>query len=756
MTTTETIIFQARGKRTRSANDRDTARAVRLLALVLAALAVALALAGKAGAQSEPVVVDEPLGFVADGSLEPVSGGKSGFASIAAFGAHADFIPDQLILETRDEGALKAFLARWEGTVVDRFDPSESGLEGLAPQYVVQIDTRLADPDRLVEDLHALGVEARGTHRVSSEEGLRLLAAAAESAREGLSIGVNWIAQPATIRTRSTTEAPTSGGISSNAYSWPHICNGPTPACPQDLGVGEAWNLLARAGRLASQGATRVPIGILDGGYAPFDADTPPGSVQLISGANPFNSCGGGACPFHGSNVSDAATALPDNGFGAAGSGGPVARTIEFGYGGPVSLSTIVSMLGQVSGAGSVSATRILNMSFGIPAPAAVAWTLGVGDLVLGAVRASGKSLYAAAGNAGVDVDVVNSFLGIRWEADTVWPCEAPAVVCVGGLASGSKSAATGSNFGTGGLPGSGTVDVYGPFTVFVGPDGAVTGNVAQSVRGTSVASPFVAGVNALVMAANPALTPLQAESILLGTALATCSQSIPGTTISFAVRCVDAERAVRAALGNAPPDIRIVQPAIGTSHPRGKVRFRAVASDLEDGVPNVTWFLCGRQIGTGLDVYLDTYHCPFGAQTVTAVARDSFGWSVGDADGGVTFTLTNTPPSVSIAKPTYGATFYVYRNPLTGWSGDTILLEGTSSDPNNASGTLTDLEVRWLVGGRTLGGHRTSINALDLGIGTHMVTFTGDDGLAGASQTAMIEVKQWRPVYNPCGPFIC
>jgi serine protease len=719
-----------------------------------------LALAGPAAAESEPIVVEEPLRFVVDTSLEPASGSESGFASIAAFDGHADFVPDQLIVATEDEGALNAFLERWQGQVVETFDPHESGLDGLAPQYTVRIDPRLAEPDRLEQDLQALGVEARGTHRVSSEEGLRLLAAAAEAARDGLVIGVNWIAQPATIRTRSTAEAPVSSipSYTPNAYAWPHICNGVAPACPQDLGVGEAWNLLARAGRLASQGAPRIPIAILDGGFAPSDADTPPASAQLVSGANPFLTCGGNPCPFHGSNVSDAATALADNQFGAAGSAGPVASTIEFGYGGPLALSTIVNLIGQVNGAGQVAAAPILNMSFSISLDASFAWTLGLGDAVLTAVRATGKSLFAAAGNNGLDVDVVHSepLFGNRWEAVTFWPCETPVVVCVGGLGSSSKLAHSRSNFGTGGLQGSGTVDVFGPFSVFVGPDGVFTGNAAQQVNGTSFASPFVAGITALVMAANPSLTAAQAESVVLANAFFTCSKTVTvaGRTLSFPIPCVDAERAVRAALANIPPDVRIVQPTSGSSHPRGKIRFTAIASDEEDGVPTVTWFLCGRPIGTGLDVVLDTYHCPFGPRAVTAVASDSFGWNVGDADSGVTFSVSNTAPTVSITKPANRATFYVSQDRAAGtWSGETISLEGASADPNNASGTLSDSEVKWILPARTITGHQTSINALDdLGIGTHTISLEGtDDGGLATRHTVTIEVKEWQPQPLPC-----
>ena len=48
-------------------------------------------------------------------------------------------------------------------------------------------------------------------------------------------------------------------------------------------------------------------------------------------------------------------------------------------------------------------------------------------------------------------------------------------MICVGGLGAGSIWLAGNSNFGT-----DGDVDIFAPYTVLVGPDGAPNSNIAQ------------------------------------------------------------------------------------------------------------------------------------------------------------------------------------------------------------------------------------------------------------------------------------
>jgi serine protease len=715
------------------------------LVLTVAVLLVAqLALAGGAAAddpKSEPATVEEPLSFVVDESL----GREEGVATIAdPHGDRSDFAADELIVVTDDEAAFDKLLSRRNGKVLRSFDPADYGFESLRPRYLVHIDASEVDPERLVPNLEALQVEARGEHRLSSRQGLGLFAVAAEESVEGLTVGLNWLAQGDTIRTRTTTEAP--GADSSlpvytpDAYRWAHLANGTV----QDTGIGEAWNLLARANRLPAPGAG-PRIGILDRGFAPFDVDVPVGSVQLSSGPNPGLCSGGFPCPFHGTNVTSTAMALVDNRFGSAGAGGPVARAIQLDNGGNIFTTGTGLIMLRMTGA------NIINMSFGGSIPAAGAAFTGGFDAIAVAVRQAGATLVASAGNAGADIDALDCFLAC-WEGAYQWPCETAGVFCVGGLGNNSKSRHSSSNFGGGtNLAGSGTVDLWAPFLAISGVDPsdpafAVSPNTAKNFSGTSASAPLVSGVAALVLAARPGFAPGQVESTLLSTAQ-------PG--IGVAALTIDAEAAITSTLlPNLPPDVRIVQPLNGSSVPRGNVQFRANASDREDGVPRVQWFADGSTfLGEGVNAVLSTHSLPFGLHRITARAIDSGGQIVADADGGVLVNFVNTPPSVSISKPTNGSVFYIYRIPLQGWSGDTIELQGTSFDANNSPSTLPDQQVHWTRnGGTQLGtGHTRSVNALDLGVGTHTIAFHGTDGQLSANDSVTIEVKQWVPIV--CGP---
>jgi serine protease len=723
-----------------------------LLTTVLVVLFAQLALAGAAMADGpdpkEPALVEEPLSFVVDESLEPI-GGQKGVATVAdPHGKRSDFAADELIVVTDDGKTLEGLLERRKGNVLSSFDPAEYGFDELRARHLVRIDTSDVDTERLTSDLESLGVDARGGHRVSSREALGLIAVAAAEAVDGMTVGFNWLVQGTTIRTRSTTEAPLDDmsitpAYTRDAYQWAHLANGTT----QDTGIGEAWNLLARANRLPAPGAG-IRIGILDNGFAPFDPDIPGGSIQLSNGASTIPCFGGVACPFHGSNVTSTAMALVDNSFGAAGSGGPVARAIQLNTG--ASIFTVESGLLNLQSRGA----RIINMSFGGSIPYALGgFNPAFFDVTADAVRARGTLLVASAGNAGIDVDTLGCFIAC-WEAAYNWPCETTGVLCVGGLNTNSKAPFPSSNFESGrNHAGSGTVDIWAPWFAVSAVDPsdaafAADPNTAKSFPGTSASAPVVSGVAALVMAARPGLTAAQVETTLLSTAQ-------PGT--GGATLTLDAQAAVTSALlPNLPPDVRIVQPASGSQVARGYVQFSATASDREDGMPTVRWFADSIASGTtyslgqGTNVTLTTHHLAFGTYTIRAVATDSGNQSVPDADGGIAINLINTAPSVGIGQPTNGGVYYIYRNRLQGgWSGDTINLAGTSWDLNNSPGTLPDQLVYWTRNGLFLtSGHVGSVNALALGVGTHTITFRGRDaeGLWAVDKSVTIEVQEWRP----------
>lgn len=466
----------------------------------------------------------------------------------------ADFVENELILLSDDRKALDQFLQRWNGKLLMSSSPRDLNLK-MPDIHLVRIDASNADTNSLTDDLRKVTKEGGGPHTVSSQAGLQLLAAAAKESVNGLKVSINWLLEPADFMSRTTTEAATglSGGWDTNAYMWPYMNTG----SPQNIGVGEAWRELARARQLRN----RVKLAVVDGGFVRH-ADTPAGDViGNIGGGlgtpNPYL-CGGSPCPWHGTNVVDAAMGLVDNRSGAAGSAGPVAEAVM------VQLPTpdIFFLINAISNAirGAAERPRIVNISYGGGIPAALAVIPGSAlNLFTSTLRGSGVLIFASAGNNGQDVDAEDSFGPVRWENAWFMPCENEGVICVGGMNVNSPTRAGGSNFGSrfGQEPGS--VDIFGPFTVFVSDDpgttlpGGVT-TASQSVSGTSFSSPFVAGIAALIIAANPSLSADRVERILLDTAHRGGSGQVPLWPDARAAVC-------RALPGGCPPEVSTPAP---------------------------------------------------------------------------------------------------------------------------------------------------------------------------------------------------
>jgi serine protease len=751
-----------------------------------AALAGALAvLAGFAPAARADGSTDQPISFSVDSSVKPQIGSieigpKSERMPVAAMadalGDQGDFVADELILATDDPGQLESFLARWHGSVIDSADPAAQGLDGLKKRYLVRIDPSLAGLKGLASNAAALAPNVGGPQRLSSDQGLRLLAAATSERLAGLDVAMNWVGYPTTIRTRVATEAPGTP----NDFNWTNFCSsGTVPfispvSCPQNIQVGEAWSELARAGVLPAgtltlPNASRPVIAVIDSGFVATDADRPTVVNSFVSGPSSIPCSGGGACPFHGTNMVSAAMAAVNNGFGAAGVAGPVANAMLLQSGG--NMFAVMTALSTASAGGA----RVASMSFSGQIPAAVGWQVDQLNGVAARVRASGMALVSSAGNAETDVDATSSFGLVRFENSVHWPCEASGVICVGGLGFASRSESigssfgapgAGSNFGTDGRDGN-SVDIWAPgVSVRVGLDPSSPGfatnpNGVQTSTGTSPAAAEVSGLVALIAAANPSLSEPAIESTLFGSAQAasiTSGKSKPTGELMIA-----AEPAVAAALGgDRPPELRILTPASGSSYSRGLVHATASVSD-DRSTPTVTWFVDGKQQApTGTSVDLDLYDpLAFGTHQITAVAIDSHGWRTPDADGGVSIATTDDAPTMSISMPAPGAVYYTWPTYFGGWSGDRVCLQGSSSDVNNRSGRLDDSQVRWEIatnsGVVTLGGHAAGIDASALGIGTHTVQLIGiDDGQARGTASTTIEVRYGRVVRSPGFQVLC
>ncbi len=608
------------------------------------------------------------LTFEVDTSLTPAVTELPGFedgeprpiAVVTVDGGESTaFVANELWLQTDDEAALDEFLGRWNGTVLRTFQPDDYAIDDLSAQHLVRVDTALADVDELVESLRTLDARSEGRFRFSSQAGIDLLAAGSAEAAAGLAVGMNWIGEGDDYRNRNLSEAPTGDSLATgvtyqpNPFGWPsHALGG-----QQDIGVAEAWRALDIAGKLGN----RVGLAILDMGFEP-DQDTPAGwiavtNVPLVgpTGAENILSCGA-PCPWHGTNVVSAAMARAGNGYGAAGPAGPVADAVLIYT--LYDFFTSIAALGEARLAGA----RIANMSYSAGVHWALAWSVLPFEGTTAALRATGMLIFASAGNSGINVDSEGCTLGVCWERTWYTPCENAGVICVGGVRANSTQRASNSNFG------GEQVDLFAPYTLWVGPDPANPSNHVRTINGTSFSSPFAAGVAALVWAADPSLSASEVEQILISTAH-------PGGDASVR-RIVNAFGAVKAALGNVAPLIEM--PAAGTASLNQTAYLEAMVSDVEDPFPccTVTWnSSVDGPLGQGRQV--QRVFTTLGPRTITVTATDSGGAS---ASRSMVLTVVNDPPEVALTAPLPGA--QVYRTATT-------LLRALATDRNEPNETL-------------------------------------------------------------------
>lgn len=653
----------------------DTTRKVRLAARILPGCQTMIGKITGRGRRplerSFKAILVQPA-FGADSAVQPFASELPGLGGITprplasvvdAEGNQADFVADELVLESDDPAALEAFVTRWHGQVLATIIPADFGLPDLKSRHLVRIDPSAADPASLAGDLHALEPLSRGDHRVSSDRALRLLAAAAREAAAGSPIGVNWVARGAGFEEKVATEAPTGpAGYDPNSFTWPYMRRGGS----QDIGVGDAWRALAFSGSLGN----KVKVAVLDAGFEP-NADFPSGwsALSVFPGKSATGSTNlESDKPWHGTQVVVAGMGVPDNAFGAAGPGGPVTSLLT------IYTSGDFFVAGHAVLAAVAANAKIINMSFGVRVPASLSWSVLPFDGITAGARAAGHLLFAAAGNDGADVDAEDClpYVGVCWEKAWHTPCENHGVACVGGIANGSRLRHSGSNYGGKDVP------IFAPYSVYLGADPEHPGNQTIVGSGTSFSSPFTAGVAALVWAAKPTLDAGGVWDTLVRTANGSSDGSVP--------RVVNAYAAVKDAIGrNVPPTVRIVSPADGTHLGYGGLTptaLEAAPADLEDDTTccAVTWTSdVDGAIGSGRT--LGYIFASPGTRVITATATDSAGAST---SASVTVTAENGAPTVDITLPVDGGPYH---------RGIPIAFEGRSADPNEISLPCSALE---------------------------------------------------------------
>lgn len=642
------------------------------------------------GCQTQrPVTPDEGLPrFVSDPALAPASAvDESGQHRevgrlVGPSNKPVDFVLDEVLLTARSRAEADAVAARWKGSVVGEAPlPADAGFV-----FRLRVDPTGADVTRLPELLRKVTPASHGEHRASSARALQLLALATQEAADHQAmIGLNFLFQSS----EGVADGKTSDGVSANLMADPVF---------KRHNLGKAWQVLEATGHLTPQ----ITAAIMDSGFVP-NPDLPTDTV-IYPGPGAWLKpngwgCGGSSCPWHGTDVASAFAGQLDNGYGAAGPAGPVTKRLVLVRSPDADLWQILDYLFSTLPKALGEHPRIINISATLTVPGFFGFLCKPAEWAFSALRHGGTIVFAAAGNKGEDVDEEDCFIAC-WEADVYVPCELDDVVCVGGVES-LESKDPGSNFGrnqrgTRAYPSAvasdNSVDLFGPYTMAVGPtadsSGALIGTGIRMQSGTSFASPFVAGVAALVWAAKPDATADQVVTALIDTARPFGGAYSPRR--DFSGRMVDAYAAVKPLVGNVPPRVSITTPANGSTHlvnPQG-ITFQAVATDWEDPELELTWSSdVDGALGTGSRVTHE--FATLGPRVIQVVARDSQGAS---ATASITVTVSNTPPQGTIAAPLSGEELTVgvpvQLSANTGFAGNafrTLTCTWTSSDPSDA-----------------------------------------------------------------------
>ncbi|QQP98292.1 S8 family serine peptidase [Lysobacter enzymogenes] len=365
----------------------------------------------------------------------------------------------------------------------------------------------------------------------------------------------------------------------------------------------------------------------------------------------------------HGTHVAGTIAAVTNNGAGGAGVAYnakvvPVRALGNQGFGSDSDIADAVVWAsgGTVAGVpANANPAEIINLSLGGPAPCSdtPAWQAAIDTAI-----ANGSTVVVAAGNDNVDV------AGFT-------PASCNGVIRVA-ASNKAGSRASYSNYGATihvTAPG-GENGIFGPSST-EGIISTVSGNAYGPMAGTSMASPHVAGIAALIQAAAPSpRTPAQILQILQSTARPIAANKCSGGCGSGLVDAAAAVAAAGGTPGNQAPVANFSSSASGLT-----VSFTDSSTDSDGSIASRSWNFGDGTTSTATNPS-KTYSAA-GSYTVTLTVTDN---------AGATNTKTATVTVGSSGVQTYsnGADVNIPDNNATGATSSISVSGRTGNAPSN------------------------------------------------------------------------
>ncbi len=645
-------------------------------------------------------------------------------------GSTVEYVVDEVIFRPADQADLDTFLTRYGGVVlrdgtVPAGDVAVADANVSSGSYLIKIDTSTSTVDDLSTSLG--GRNVGGHYSFSSE---RAAATASVLAREtGRDLRPNFLFAPTAI-----TEHPDDSGGFLDAETWPWLTEDDDTSTPGDqglsVGVTHAWEYLDYIGVRPENGSFSPPrIAIIDGGFALDDLGNPSGGnldffparpeqYDLVdydgsAGGENLMSCGGSACPWHGTGAFGTALARHGNQYGGAGTSG--------NYAWPILVRIDTSFYSIASGirTSAIHGADVISLSLGGGCSVDM-WICTVPpDDIYTTLQAEvdfavtgGAVVLAAAGNDRVDI-----------ATDDFVPCELARVICVGSVDAAGQNV---FNYGTG-------VDIWAPTNVYSTVSPATSAADANNIGvdelyrfgGTSASTPFVAGVVGLMKAIDPNIKWDRVQDILQQTAN-------PSTDPRVTFGYLDAHRAVVAvADNNAAPTITITNPTANEELSYRARSFTAEAIDPGHDNPEAGVVVWSSDIDGELCRVQGFYYAglatrcspllSLGTHVITATAIDPHGAASQDV---VTVQAINHAPTVDVTAFPAGSSFFANQ---------TIRLGALANDVDEGS----PFDQTRLIWSSNLDGELGDGTGLEvsLSVGTHTLTATVTDELGLSAQ---------------------